>query len=148
MCLYQYQHTNAKRGWSSPSPPTCPTCLESLVSSPPLIISYINMLFCFYKCQKLYTNFGFFGLGDVFHWLAQNSSHKLDIIALYWQLNAQPEDPRSGDHGYSKADISRFSAAQGSQVYKAIDFRGRRLTTSFLLNVLFFILFFFYRFFF
>lgn len=65
--------------------------------------------------------FLFFGLGDVFRWLAQNSSHKLDIIAQYWQLNAQPEDPRSGDYGYSKADMSRFGAAQGSQVYKAIE---------------------------
>ena len=85
------------------------------------------MLFCFYECQKVYTDFGFcfffffFGLGDVFRWLAQNSSHKLDIIAQYWQLNAQPEDPRSGDYGYSKADMSRFGAAQGSQVYKAIE---------------------------
>ena len=53
--------------------------------------------------------------------MAQNSSHKLDIIAQYWQLNAQPKDPRSGDYGYSEADMSRFGAAQGSQVYKAIE---------------------------
>ena len=85
------------------------------------------MLFCFYVCQKCILILGFvfffffFGLGDVFRWLAQNSSHKLDIIAQYWQLNAQPEDPRSGDYGYSKADMSRFGAAQGSQVYKAIE---------------------------
>ena len=89
-------------------------------------IIYINMLFCFYVCQKCililgFVFFFFFGLGDVFRWLAQNSSHKLDIIAQYWQLNAQPEDPRSGDYGYSKADMSRFGAAQGSQVYKAIE---------------------------
>ncbi|KAM3711288.1 hypothetical protein ACJW31_01G097200 [Castanea mollissima] len=64
---------------------------------------------------------GVLSTGDVFRWLAQNSSHKLDIIAQYWQLNAQPEDPRSGDYGYSKADMSRFGAAQGSQVYKAIE---------------------------
>lgn len=57
----------------------------------------------------------------MFRWLAQNSSHKLDIIAQYWQLNAQPKDPRSGDYGYSKADMRRFGAAQGSQVYKAIE---------------------------
>lgn len=64
---------------------------------------------------------GVLSTGDVFRWLAQNSSHKLDIIAQYWQLNAQPKDPRSGDYGYSKADMRRFGAAQGSQVYKAIE---------------------------
>lgn len=58
--------------------------------------------------------------GDVFRWLASNSTRRLDVIAQYWQLNAHPEDPRSGDYGYSKEDMLRFGAHEGSSVYKAL----------------------------
>lgn len=57
----------------------------------------------------------------MFKWLAGNSTERLDIIAQYWQLRAHPNDPRSGDYGYSKSDMQRFGAPVGSQVYKAID---------------------------
>lgn len=64
---------------------------------------------------------GVLSTGDVFVWLANNASHRLDIIAQYWQLNAHPEDPNSGDYGYSQADMDRFGASQGSHVYNALD---------------------------
>lgn len=57
----------------------------------------------------------------MFKWLAGNSSHRLDIIAQYWQLVASPKDPRSGDYGYSKKDLLRFGAKQGADVYKALE---------------------------
>lgn len=53
--------------------------------------------------------------------MAGNSSKSLDIIAQYWQLTAHPDDPRSGDYGYSKDDMSRFGADDGDQVYQALD---------------------------
>ncbi|TYH61272.1 hypothetical protein ES332_D07G039700v1 [Gossypium tomentosum] len=61
------------------------------------------------------------GKRDVFKWLAYNSTDKLDIIAQYWQLKAHPEDSRSGDYGYSKADMHRFGAHQGFSVYTALE---------------------------
>ncbi|XP_021890690.1 phospholipase D Z-like [Carica papaya] len=64
---------------------------------------------------------GVLSTGHVFKWLAGNSTERLDIIAQYWQLRAHPNDPRSGDYGYSKSDMQRFGAPVGSQVYKAID---------------------------
>lgn len=60
-------------------------------------------------------------LGDVFQWLAGNSSHKLDIIAQYWQLIAHLDDPRSGDYGYSKDAMLHFGANKGLAVYRAIE---------------------------
>ncbi|KAL6985159.1 phospholipase D [Sarracenia purpurea var. burkii] len=63
---------------------------------------------------------GVLSTADVFRWLAGNSSQRLDILAQYWQLVAQPDDPRSGDYGYSKADMQRFGANEGFGVYKAI----------------------------
>ncbi|TYJ30088.1 hypothetical protein E1A91_A06G110600v1 [Gossypium mustelinum] len=59
--------------------------------------------------------------GDVFKWLAYNSTGKLDIIAQYWQLKAHPEDSRSGDYGYSNDDMHRFGAHQGFSVYTALE---------------------------
>lgn len=59
-------------------------------------------------------------------WLAQNSSKSLDIIAQYWQLVAQPEDPRSGDYGYSQDNLRRFGASQGAAVYNAIQDAAER----------------------
>ncbi|KAG4190467.1 hypothetical protein ERO13_A07G032950v2 [Gossypium hirsutum] len=64
---------------------------------------------------------GVLSTGDVFKWLAYNSTDKLDIIAQYWQLKAHPEDSRSGDYGYSKADMHRFGAHQGFSVYTALE---------------------------
>ncbi|GMH10258.1 hypothetical protein Nepgr_012099 [Nepenthes gracilis] len=64
---------------------------------------------------------GVLSTADVFLWLAGNSSEKLDIMAQYWQLVAQPNDPQSGDYGYSKEDMQRFGATKGLEVYQAIE---------------------------
>uniref|UniRef100_A0A2P2LTN3 Phospholipase D Z-like isoform X1 n=1 Tax=Rhizophora mucronata TaxID=61149 RepID=A0A2P2LTN3_RHIMU len=69
---------------------------------------------------------GVLSTGDVFRWLARNSSKRLDIIAQYWQLRAHPDDPRSGDYGYSEEDMQRFGAREGSAVYEAIDDAANR----------------------
>lgn len=58
---------------------------------------------------------------DVFRWLAGNSTRNLDIIAQYWQLIAEPGNPKSGDYGYSKADMERFGSKYGLGVYKSIE---------------------------
>ncbi|MQL90269.1 hypothetical protein Taro_022869 [Colocasia esculenta] len=63
---------------------------------------------------------GVLSSGDVLKWLARNSTKSLDIIAQYWQLLAQPENPRSGDYGYSHADMERFGAGVGREVYKSL----------------------------
>lgn len=57
----------------------------------------------------------------MFRWLAGNSSDKLDIMAQYWQLIAQPNDPRSGDYGYSEESMKNFGSGDGSSVYKSIE---------------------------
>lgn len=57
----------------------------------------------------------------MFRWLAGNSSLSLDIIAQYWQLYAHPDDPHSGDYGYSKADMHKFGAHEGFDVYRALE---------------------------
>ncbi|KAE8718912.1 Enoyl-CoA hydratase [Hibiscus syriacus] len=41
--------------------------------------------------------------------------------AQYWQLKATPEDYRSGGYGYSNADMRRFGADQGFDVYTALE---------------------------
>ncbi|XP_057467006.1 uncharacterized protein LOC130756497 [Actinidia eriantha] len=64
---------------------------------------------------------GVLSTADVFRWLAGNSSKSLDILAQYWQLVADPDDPRSGDYGYSEADMQGFGASKGLGVYKAIE---------------------------
>lgn len=64
--------------------------------------------------------------GDVFQWLANNSTKSLDIIAQYWQLLANPNDHRSGDFGYSDSDLQQFGAHVGSLVYKSIDNAANR----------------------
>ncbi|XAR71449.1 Phospholipase D [Bertholletia excelsa] len=70
---------------------------------------------------------------DVFRWLAGNSTQSLDILAQYWQLVAHPDDPCSGDYGYSKAHMERFGANEGSSVYKAIeDAADRKVAIRFL----------------
>ncbi|RXH73083.1 hypothetical protein DVH24_012767 [Malus domestica] len=69
---------------------------------------------------------GVLSTADVLEWLAKNSTERLDVIAQYWQLIAQPEDPRSGDFGYSKEDLQRFGAQEGASVYGAIDDAANR----------------------
>ncbi|XP_023771456.1 uncharacterized protein LOC111920115 [Lactuca sativa] len=64
---------------------------------------------------------GVLSTADVFRWLAGNSSDKLDIMAQYWQLIAQPNDPRSGDYGYSEESMKNFGSGDGSSVYKSIE---------------------------
>ncbi|XP_052210873.1 uncharacterized protein LOC127813771 [Diospyros lotus] len=64
---------------------------------------------------------GVLSTADVFRWMAGNSSKRLDILAQYWQLVAQPDDPRSGDYGYSKAEMQGFGADEGFSVYKALE---------------------------
>lgn len=64
---------------------------------------------------------GVLSTADVFRWLAGNTSRKLDIMAQYWQLLAEPENPKSGDYGFSKADMERFGANEGSEVYRSIE---------------------------
>lgn len=69
---------------------------------------------------------GVLSSADVFRWLAGNSSRSLDIIAQYWQLIAHPQDPRSGDYGYSKDEMQRFGANEGFEVYKALEIAADR----------------------
>ncbi|CAN1177342.1 Probable phospholipase D F09G2.8 [Linum perenne] len=64
---------------------------------------------------------GVLSTGDVLRWMAGNSTETLDVIAQYWQLVASPKDPRSGDYGYSEADMARFGVGQGAAVYKALE---------------------------
>lgn len=54
-------------------------------------------------------------------WLAGNASHNLDIMAQYWQLVAHPDEPNSGDYGYSKENMSSFGSNDGLSVYKSIE---------------------------
>ncbi|CAK9146660.1 unnamed protein product [Ilex paraguariensis] len=42
-------------------------------------------------------------------------------MAQYWQLIAHPDNPHSGDYGYSNDDMQRFGAIEGLGVYKAIE---------------------------
>ncbi|KAI9196267.1 hypothetical protein LWI28_022422 [Acer negundo] len=53
--------------------------------------------------------------------LAGNSTKRLDIIAQYWQLLAHPDDPRSGDFGYSKQDMQIFGSQEGFDVHESLE---------------------------
>ncbi|CAI9094617.1 OLC1v1030380C1 [Oldenlandia corymbosa var. corymbosa] len=76
---------------------------------------------------------GVLSTADVFRWLAGNSSKSLDIIAQYWQLVAHPNDPRSGDYGYSEDEMQKFGANEGFEVYRALeDAADRNITIRFL----------------
>ncbi|GMN35277.1 hypothetical protein TIFTF001_005196 [Ficus carica] len=77
---------------------------------------------------------GVLSTADVLRWLAGNSSHRLDIIAQYWQLVASPKDPRSGDYGFSDKDMLRFGAGQGALVYQALENAADRNVTIRLLS--------------
>lgn len=65
----------------------------------------------------------------MFRWLAGNSTGSLDIIAQYWQLLSHPDDPRSGDYGYSEEEMRRFGADEGFGVYKSIEEAADRNVT-------------------
>ncbi|OIW14972.1 hypothetical protein TanjilG_30691 [Lupinus angustifolius] len=69
---------------------------------------------------------GVLSTGDVLRWLAENSTKKLDVIAQYWQLLASPNDPRSGDYGYTKYQMKHFGANQGAAVYNSLDDAAHR----------------------
>ncbi|XP_027085486.1 uncharacterized protein [Coffea arabica] len=69
---------------------------------------------------------GVLSSADVLRWLAGNSSETLDIIAQYWQLVAQPNDPRSGDYGYSKEEMQKFGANEGFEVYRELENAANR----------------------
>lgn len=80
----------------------------------------------------------------MFRWLAGNSTQRLDVIAQYWELIAHPDDPRSGDYGYSEAQMDNFGAPQGSHVYQALEHAADRnvsIRYDFLFIYLFFIIF-------
>ncbi|KAL3500317.1 hypothetical protein ACH5RR_039410 [Cinchona calisaya] len=64
---------------------------------------------------------GVLSTGNVFRWLAGNSSKSLEIIAQYWQLVAHPNDPHTGDYGYSKDEMQKFGANEGFEVYRALE---------------------------
>ncbi|KAL9675928.1 hypothetical protein QQ045_004136 [Rhodiola kirilowii] len=64
---------------------------------------------------------GVLSTADVLRWLAGNSTGSLDIIAQYWQLLSHPDDPRSGDYGYSEEEMRSFGAHEGIGVYKSIE---------------------------
>ncbi|KAH9315180.1 hypothetical protein KI387_023807 [Taxus chinensis] len=64
---------------------------------------------------------GVLSSGDVLRWIAGNSSTKLDIIAQYWELLAQPHNPKSGDYGYSAPDLERFGAPLGNALFKSLN---------------------------
>jgi phospholipase D3/4 len=57
----------------------------------------------------------------VLQWLSGNATENLDILAQYWQLLAQPKNPKSGDYGFSESDMARFGADEGLRVYKALE---------------------------
>nr|AQX44108.1 phospholipase D Z-like protein [Dendrobium officinale] len=69
---------------------------------------------------------GVLASGDVLRWMAGNATRRLDVIAQYWQLLAQPGNPKSGDYGYSNADLERFGAGEGRAVYKALEEAAER----------------------
>ncbi|CAN6177334.1 unnamed protein product [Urochloa humidicola] len=64
---------------------------------------------------------GVLSTGDVLQWLSGNATKSLDILAQYWQFLAQPDNPKSGDYGYSDSDMKQFGADEGRQVYKALE---------------------------
>ncbi|GJY07472.1 hypothetical protein Tco_0374526 [Tanacetum coccineum] len=75
------------------------------------------------------------GIADVLRWLAGNASHNLDIMAQYWQLVAHPDDPNSGDYGYSKEEMQSFGSNDGASVYKSIEEAADRNVQVILLHI-------------
>ncbi|XP_042453241.1 phospholipase D Z-like [Zingiber officinale] len=64
---------------------------------------------------------GVLSTGDVLRWLAGNATKNLDVIAQYWQFLAQPDNPKSGDYGFSAEDMEMFGAGEGRAVYKSLE---------------------------
>ncbi|XP_035815984.1 probable phospholipase D F09G2.8 isoform X3 [Zea mays] len=64
---------------------------------------------------------GVLSTGDVLQWLSGNATKSLDILAQYWQFLPQPNNPKSGDYGFSESDMRRFGADEGRRVYKALE---------------------------
>ncbi|KAJ8465872.1 hypothetical protein OPV22_028424 [Ensete ventricosum] len=64
---------------------------------------------------------GVLSTGEVMRWLAGNATERLDIIAQYWQLLAQPSNPKSGDYGYSAVEMKKFGADEGRAVYTSLE---------------------------
>lgn len=75
---------------------------------------------------ELHRISGVLSTGDVFQWLAGNATESLDLLAQYWQLLAQPDNPLSGDYGYSSEDMKRFGAPVGQAVYQSLDEAAER----------------------
>ncbi|KAK7311912.1 hypothetical protein RJT34_10381 [Clitoria ternatea] len=86
-----------------------PHCKAWLVQSIPTNMPHLS-----HVPGVLYT-------GDVLQWLAANSTKRLHILAQYWQLLASPDDPRSGDYGYTQHQMQEFGAHQGAALYQALD---------------------------
>ncbi|PKA52904.1 hypothetical protein AXF42_Ash001885 [Apostasia shenzhenica] len=70
---------------------------------------------------------GVLSSGEVLRWMAGNATRRLDVIAQYWQFLAQPENPKSGDYGFSEADLDEFGANEGRAVYKALEDAAERM---------------------
>ena len=62
----------------------------------------------------------------MFQWIAGNATENLDLLVQYWQLLAQPNNPLSGDYGYSNEDMQRFGASIGQEVYQSLDAAATR----------------------
>ncbi|KAG0493256.1 hypothetical protein HPP92_004250 [Vanilla planifolia] len=77
---------------------------------------------------------GVLSSGEVLRWIAGNATRRLDVIAQYWQLLAQPGNPKSGDYGFSAADMERFGAGEGAAVYKALEEAAKRMVNIRLLQ--------------
>nr|CAB3468576.1 unnamed protein product [Digitaria exilis] len=96
-----------------------------LVSSSSRLVAYSNLI------GKAMRNGGnvwvidfcllFGSTGDVLQWLSGNATKNLDILAQYWQFLAQPNNPKSGDYGFTDNDMKRFGADEGRRVYKALE---------------------------
>lgn len=64
---------------------------------------------------------GVLSTGDVLRWLAGNATEKgLDVTAQYWELQAEPHNPSSGDYGFSDQEMERLGAPVGEAVYASL----------------------------
>ncbi|KAJ4748054.1 Phospholipase D Z [Rhynchospora pubera] len=63
---------------------------------------------------------GVLSTGDVLQWLAGNATKSLDLTVQYWELLAEPNNSKSGDYGFSDADMKKFGADVGRQVYQSL----------------------------
>jgi phospholipase D3/4 len=63
---------------------------------------------------------GVLSTADVLRWLAGNATDALDITAQYWELVAEPDNPLSGDYGFSAQQMEQFGAPAGQAVYASL----------------------------